>query len=111
MPAPLEPARRDERHARKAGAVVSAIPLADGSAGGGGELLRGARSAGCRAAAVSDLLRDVRQRRRVGGVPLESYLVYVPARCGASGGPAARAFDALRGFGSNQPGALLFGAN
>ncbi len=41
MPAPLEPAGRDERHARKAGAILSAIALAAGSAGLGCQLLRG----------------------------------------------------------------------
>src|ERR1700678_3664431 len=111
MPAPLESVGRHERHAPKAGAVLSAIPLAVGSAGGGGQLLCGSRSAGCRAAHLSDLLRDVSERFGIGGMPLEGDLVHLSARSGASGEHAARAPDALRGLRSNHPGALLPGTH
>ncbi len=56
MPAPVEPSGRDGRHARKVGPSLSAIPLAAGSAGGGGQLRRGARSARRRPVPVSNLL-------------------------------------------------------
>src|SRR5277367_5120839 len=107
MPAPVESSGRDERHARKAGAILPAIALSAGSAGGGEQLLCGPRSAGRRAAAVSDLFRDVCKRFAVGGLPLEGYLVHLPARSGPSRGHAARTLDELRSFRSNQPGALL----
>ncbi len=71
----------------------------------------GSRSAGCRAAAVSDLFRVVSQRFGIGGLPLEGHLVHLSARSRAGRGHAARAFDALCGFRSNQPGALLPGTH